>query len=91
MAFEGHIHLPSSSNAAPTANTAAATPPEEAGGPRFCSQSSQGLGTERRRGSTLRSHGQEMSDNEQEESRSNGHDEPKVAMKQVGLEFLVGS
>lgn len=32
-----------------------------------------------------------MSDNEQEESRSNGHDEPKVAMKQVGLEFLLGS
>ena len=88
MAFEGHIHLPSSSsNAAPSATTA--TPPEEAGGPRFCSQSSHGLGTEQRTGSTLRSHGQEMSDNEQEGSRSNGHDEPKVAMKKVGLEYLL--
>ena len=88
MAFEGHIHLPSSSsNAAPSAT---ATPPEEAGGPR-CSQSSQGLGTDQRRRSTLRSQSKEMSDNEQEESRSNGHDEPKVAMKQVGLEFLLGS
>ena len=81
MAFEGHIHLPllfqCGTNHTPEE--------EEAGGPR-CTQSSRGLGTDqRRRSTTFRSHSLEMSDNEQEGSRSNGHEEPKVAMEQVGL------